>query len=112
VNLKTVLGAIGIAVLFFFGIIFAFATDYWPTGLIVSAMFFIVSFGIAYFITKKPKTVIQRLEVSGQMKAVGLKCPNCSASVDANQIKIVSGVPYATCPYCGRTFEVAEEPKW
>jgi len=112
VNLKTVLGAIAIAVLFFFGIIFAFATNYWPTGLIVSAMFFVVSFGVAYYVTKKPKTIVQRLELSGQMKVVALKCSNCSASIDASEIKIVSGVPYATCPYCGQTFEVAEEPKW
>jgi DNA-directed RNA polymerase subunit RPC12/RpoP len=108
----TLLGAIAVAVLFFFGIIFAFATNYWPTGLIVSAMLFLVDFGIIYFITRKPTTVVQKLEVSGEMKAVGVKCPNCSASVDANSIKIVSGVPYATCPYCGHTFEVAEEPKW
>ena len=106
------LGAIAIAVLFFFGIIFALASVYELTRLIVAGMLFIVGFGIAYYITRKPKTVIQRLEVSGQMKAVALKCPNCSASVNANQIKIVSGVPYATCPYCGQTFEVAEEPKW
>jgi uncharacterized membrane protein len=112
VNLKTVLGAIAVVILFFFAIIFAFATNYWPTGLIASAMLFIVALGIVYIVTKKPKTVIQQVEVSGQMKAVGLKCPNCSASVDAKQIKIVSGVPYATCPYCGNTFEVAEEPKW
>jgi DNA-directed RNA polymerase subunit RPC12/RpoP len=112
VNPKTILGAIVVVILFFFAIIFAFATNYWPTGLIVSAMLFVVAFGIAYMVTKKPKTVIQKLEVSGQMKAVGLRCPNCSASVDANQIKIVSGVPYATCPYCGHTFEVTEEPKW
>jgi len=112
VNLKTVLGAIAIAVLFFFGIIFALASVYAPTRLIVAFLMFAVGFGIAYYITKKPKTIIQRLEVSGQMKAVALKCPNCSASVDANQIKIVSGVPYATCPYCGHTFEVSEEPKW
>ena len=117
-NLKTVLGATAIAVLFFFGIIFAWSTgadisaESRTTRLIVAAMMFLVGFGIAYYITKKPKTIIQRLEVSGQMKAVGLKCPNCSASVDANKIKIVSGVPYATCPYCGHTFEVAEEPKW
>ena len=111
-NLKIVFGSVAIAVLFFFGIIFALASVYTPTRLIVAALLFIVGFGIAYYITKKPKTVIQRLEVSGQMKAVALKCPNCSASVDANQIKIVSGVPYATCPYCGHTFEVAEEPKW
>jgi len=112
VNLKTVLGVIAIAVLFFFGIIFALASVYESTRLIVSAMLFIVGFGIAYYITKKPHTVIQKLEVSGPMKAVALKCPNCSASVDPNQIKIVSGVPYATCPYCGQTFEVTEEPKW
>ncbi len=111
-SLKTVLGAIAIAVLFFFGIIFALASVYELTRLIVAGMLFIVGFGIAYYITRKPKTIVQRLEVSGQMKAVALKCPNCSASVNADQIKIVSGVPYATCPYCGQTFEVAEEPKW
>jgi len=115
---KTVLGAIAIAVLFFFGIMFAWSTgavnsvELKMTRLIVAAMLFVVGFGIAYYITKKPKTIVQRLEVSGQMKAVALKCPNCSASVDANQIKIVSDVPYATCPYCRHTFEVAEEPKW
>jgi DNA-directed RNA polymerase subunit RPC12/RpoP len=118
VNLKTILGAIVIAVLFFFGIIFAWSTganisaELKATRLIIAAMLFIVGFGIAYYITKKPTTIIQRLEVSGQMKAVPIRCPNCSASVDANQIKIVSGVPYATCPYCGQTFEVTEEPKW
>jgi len=112
VNLKKVLGTIAIAVLFFFGIIFALASAYESTRLIVSAMFFIVAFGIAYYITRKPKTIIQKLEVSGQMKAVAIKCPNCSASIDADQIKIVAGVPYATCPYCGHTFEITEEPKW
>jgi len=112
VNLKTILGAIIIAVLFFFGIIFALASVYVPSRLVVAAMLFIAGSVIAYYITKKPTTIIQRLEVSGQMKAVPIRCPNCSASVDASQIKIVSGVPYATCPYCGQTFEVTEEPKW
>jgi DNA-directed RNA polymerase subunit RPC12/RpoP len=112
VNLKTVLGAIAVAVLFFFGIIFALASVYQSTRLIVAALLFVVGFGIAYYVTRKPKTIVQRLELSGQMKAVALKCPNCSASVNAGEIKIVSGVPYATCPYCGQTFEIAEEPKW
>jgi len=99
VNLKKVLGAVATAVLFFFGIIFALASIYAPTRLIVAALLFVVGFGIAYYTTKKPKTIVQRLEVSGQMKAVSLKCPNCSASVSADEIKIVSGVPYATCLY-------------
>ena len=108
------LGAIAVAVLFFFGIIFAVAASvaFTSTRLIVAASLFIVGFGIAYYVSKQPKTIIQKVELSGQMQAVTLKCPNCSASIDANSIKIVSGVPYATCPYCGHTFEVAEEPKW
>jgi len=112
VNIIKVLGAIAVAVLFFFGIIFALASVYASTRLIVSALLFVAGFGIAYYISRQPKTIVQRVEFSGEMKAVALKCPNCSASLDANQIRIVSGVPYATCPYCGQTFEVAEEPKW
>jgi uncharacterized membrane protein len=112
VKIITVLGAIAVAVLFIFGIIFALASVYASTRLIVAALLFLVGFGIAYYISRQPKTIVQKVEFSGQMQAVAIKCPNCSASVDAKSIKIVSGVPYATCPYCGNTFEVAEEPKW
>jgi predicted Zn finger-like uncharacterized protein len=117
-----ILGAIAAGVLFFFAVIFALASSYQgltaqtaQTRLITSAFLFIIGVAIIvgiYFVTRKPKTVIQHLEVSGQMKGAAIKCPNCSASIDANQIKIVSGVPYVKCPYCGTTFEVTEEPKW
>jgi uncharacterized membrane protein len=114
VKIVTVLGAIAVAVLFFFGVIFAIAASVQAplTRLSASLILFGVGVAIAYYITRKPKTVIHQLEISGQMKAAPLKCPHCSASIDANQIKIVSGVPYATCTYCGHTFEVTEEPKW
>jgi predicted Zn finger-like uncharacterized protein len=118
----TILGGIAAAVLFFFAVIFALASSY--TGLtaqaaqsrlITSGILFIVGITVVagvYFVTRKPKTVIQRLEVSGEMHAAQIKCPNCGGSINADQIKIVSGVPYVKCPYCGTTFEVAEEPKW
>ncbi len=118
-ELKTVLGAIAIAVLLFFGDNIRLAIGALQaadpnrtTRLIVAAMLFIVAFGIAFYITRKPKTIIQQFEVSGEMKAVSIKCPNCSGSIDPKSIKIVDGVPYATCPYCGHKFEVTEEPKW
>jgi len=117
VKIVTVLGAIAVAVVFFFAVIFALAASVQATltRLITSGILFVIGIAIIvgiYYTTRKPKTVIQRLEVSGQMKAASIKCPKCGASVDPNQIKIVSGVPYATCPYCGTTFEVTEEPKW
>ncbi len=113
----TILGAIAVAVVFFFAVIFALAASVQATltRLVTSGILFVV--GVAtimgiYYTTRKPKTVIQHLEISGQMKAVSIKCPNCSASIDADRIKMVTGVPYVTCPYCGNTFEVTEEPKW
>jgi predicted Zn finger-like uncharacterized protein len=118
----TILGGIAAAVLFFFAVIFALASSYIgltaqaaQSRLITSGILFIVGITVVagvYFVTRKPKTVIQRLEVSGEMHAAQIKCPNCGGSINADQIKIVSGVPYVKCPYCGTTFEVAEEPKW
>jgi uncharacterized membrane protein len=113
----TVLGAIVVAILFFFGLIFAIASSVQETAtrLAVALGFFAVAFALAYLTyltTRKPTKIIQQLEISGQMKGAAIKCPNCFASVEADRIKIVSGVPYATCPYCGTTFEVTEEPKW
>jgi len=117
VKIIAILGGIAAAVVFFFAVIFALAASVQATltRLVTSGILFVIGVALVvgiYYTTRKPKTVIQRLEVSGQMKAASIKCPNCGASVNPNQIKIVSGVPYATCPYCGTTFEVTEEPKW
>jgi DNA-directed RNA polymerase subunit RPC12/RpoP len=116
-KIVTVLGTLAVAVLFFFAIIFALAASVQETvtRLVVSGLLFLIGIALIagmYYATRKPKTVIQQIEISGKMKAAPIGCPNCGASVDANLIKIVSGVPYATCPYCGTTFEVIEEPKW
>jgi DNA-directed RNA polymerase subunit RPC12/RpoP len=113
----TILGAIAAVILFFFAIVFAQAASVQATAsrLITSGLLFIIGLAVimvVYYMTRKPKTIVQQLEISGQMKGAAIKCPNCGASLDANQIKIVSGVPYVTCPYCGTTFEVTEEPKW
>ena len=111
-KLKNIVGGLLVAVLFFFGIIFALASAYATSRLIVAALLFIVGFGVIFYISRKPKVTLQKLELSGQMKVVALKCPNCSASIKSDQIKILSGVPYAKCVYCDHNFEVAEEPKW
>jgi predicted Zn finger-like uncharacterized protein len=112
-----ILGGIAASIVFFFAVIFALAASVQATSarLATSGILFIIGLAIIvgiYYTTRKPKTVIQRLEVSGQMQGAAIKCPNCGASINADQIKIVQGVPYVKCPYCGTTFEVTEEPKW
>ena len=112
---RVILGAIAAIILFFFGTVFALASVYAPIRLAVSAILFIIGFGLiigVYIITKKPQQIVQQVELSGEMKAVPITCPNCGASIQPDKIKIVGGVPYVTCGYCGKTVEVAEEPKW
>jgi DNA-directed RNA polymerase subunit RPC12/RpoP len=113
----TVIGGIVAAICFFFAIIFGLASSVQATTsrLAVSGILFLIGvalIAVVWYMNRKPKTIVQRLEISGQMKAAQIKCPNCGGSVDANQIQITQGVPYAKCPYCGTTFEVTEEPKW
>ncbi len=114
-----ILGGVAAAVVFFFAVIFALASSYSPevmtSRLLTSIILFIIGLAIVvgvYYITRKPKTVVQHLEVSGRMAAAQIKCPNCGGSISASEIKITGGVPYVKCPYCGTTFEVTEEPKW
>ena len=114
-NLKVVLGSIVVIILFFFGVVFALASAYAPTRLAIAAILFAAGFGVItvlYLLTRKQPKIVQRVELSGEMKAVPIECPECGASIHPNKIKIVDGVPYAICGYCGTTNEVAEEPKW
>lgn len=117
-----VLGAIAVGILLFFGAIFtlsagaaALTSEQRIIRLVEGIIMLIAGAAVAYgtyVFTKKPTKVIHQVELSGKMKAASIKCPNCSASVDANRIQVINGVPYATCPYCGNTFEIIEEPKW
>jgi predicted Zn finger-like uncharacterized protein len=116
-KLTTVIGGIIAVICFFFAVIFGLAASVQATTsrLAVSGILFVIGIAVVagvWYLNRRPKTVIQKLEMSGQMKAAQIKCPNCGGSINADQIKIVQGVPYVKCPYCGTTFEVAEEPKW
>ena len=108
-----VIGYIVSAILLFFAVIFLWASSFLPMRLAISAFLFIATFGILYYIRRqKPTQIIQKLELPGQIKVQPIRCPNCGASLDINQTKIIDGVPSIQCSYCGHTFEVTEEPKW
>lgn len=114
-DFRAILGVVGAVVLFFLGTVFALASADAPIRLAVAAILFIAGFGmilVVHTTTRKPQSVVHRLELSGNMQAVPITCPNCGGSIEPDKIRIVDGVPYATCRYCGKTVEVAEEPKW
>jgi hypothetical protein len=56
--------------------------------------------------------VTLNIDLPGEMKAEALKCRSCGGVLSSDDIKMVDGAPVVTCPYCGTTYQLSEEPKW
>jgi len=113
-KILTLVGVFLAAILMFLGIIFLIASVYESTRIITGFVFVIASFLIIFYIYKTRPLPLKRyqVELPSEMKTKTLKCPNCSASISMENVKVVSGLTYASCPYCGHHFQLTEEPKW
>ena len=58
--------------------------------------------------------ITQQLEVDmpGDTTLETLKCRNCGAQLDKDSVSLAAGAVVINCPYCGTTYQIAEEPKW
>ena len=52
------------------------------------------------------------VDLPGQMKIDAMKCQKCGGELSSANITMVNGAPVVTCPYCGSTYQMTEEPKW
>ncbi|MCD6504676.1 hypothetical protein J7K52_04805 [Candidatus Bathyarchaeota archaeon] len=112
-SIRSALGYLASSILLILAVVFALASVHAPIRLVTSAFLFIAGFTLLYYLRRrKPITIIQRVEVPGNLKVQTLKCPNCSAPINLSDVKVVKGIPTLKCPYCGYVFEVTEEPKW
>lgn len=59
-----------------------------------------------------PQEIVQKIDLSGQVSMEKLKCKNCGADLDKESITVKEGAILVSCPYCGSTYQVVEEPKW
>jgi hypothetical protein len=112
---KSVIGYITAALLIGLGLLFAWASSVQmaSTRLPIGITLIAAGVGILYLIKReRPREMVQRIEVTGGLKARQIQCPSCSASLNLNEMKVTSGVPTIECRYCGNNFEMTEEPKW
>ena len=52
------------------------------------------------------------LDLPGQMKIDSMKCQHCGGVLTSENIKLAAGAAVVTCPFCGTTYQMTEEPKW
>lgn len=58
--------------------------------------------------------IVQQLELDmpGDTSLEKLKCQNCGAELDKDSVTLAEGAAVISCPYCGSTYQITEEPKW
>lgn len=116
--MKTV-GYIVAGILIFFGVLFiwgAFSPQGTPGWIVVGALSVAAGLGIIWFVGRKSAKgkveIVQKIELSGDINLETLTCRNCGGKLTTENIKMVAGAPVVTCPYCGTSYQLAEEPKW
>ena len=57
-------------------------------------------------------TIRQEVELTGDVDLASLKCQQCNATLNKSAIAAKEGAIFVSCPYCGATYQMVEEPKW
>jgi hypothetical protein len=57
-------------------------------------------------------TIRQEVELTGDVDLTSLTCEKCNATLDKDAITVKEGAILVSCPYCGATYQMVEEPKW
>jgi len=76
----------------------------------------VVGFILIFFATRiQPATqqnVTVNIDLPGEVGMDTIKCKSCGGVLGEKDIKLVNGAPMVTCPFCGTSYQLSEEPKW
>lgn len=120
-----IIGYILAAILIFFGVLFVWAAfgEIFNSGWLITGIISVgIGFGIiagTYFLTKRAaarsgegEAVTLNIDLPADINLDTLTCKNCGGALSTDNIKMVAGAPVVTCPYCGTTYQLTEDPKW
>lgn len=110
------------AILIFFGVLFiwaAFGSTSRPGWILVGIISVAIGFGLILIAGRRKSTadgeaqeVTYKVDLPGNVKLDTIKCQSCGGALSPENVKMVAGAPVVTCPYCGVTYQLTEEPKW
>ena len=58
------------------------------------------------------QNVTVNIDLPGEVGMSTIKCESCGGVLSEKDVKLVAGAPVVTCPFCGTTYQLTEEPKW
>lgn len=116
-----IIAYIAAAILIFFGVLFIWAAfdpntpDSWLIGGLITVA---IGFGLIWLTYRRgagaqaAQNVTLKVDLPANINLDTLKCKSCGGALTVDNIKMVAGAPVVTCPYCGTTYQLTEEPKW
>ncbi|MDH4136401.1 MAG: hypothetical protein OEW09_06755 [Anaerolineae bacterium] len=119
-----IVGYVISGILILFGVLFllsAFASDTGVNpverlvrGVILVGIGLVIIFAIKMREPKPEQKVVveQKIDFSGDIELEKLQCQNCGAELDKKSITLAQGAVIVSCPYCGTSYQMVEEPKW
>lgn len=110
-------------ILIFFGVLFVWAAfgEVFNAGWLITGIVTIgIGFGLiagGYFIGRQAQpeagqNVTLQVDLPADVNLDTLKCQSCGGVLSPKDITMVAGAPVVSCPYCGTTYQLTEEPKW
>lgn len=115
-----IIAYLGAGILLIFGVLFilgTFSSQGQFGWLMVGIVLVVIAFVLIWFASRKakvtgPENVTYKVDLSGDVNLETIKCRSCGGTLTAENVKMVAGAPVVTCPYCGTTYQLTEEPKW
>ena len=116
-----IIAFIAAAIFIIFGVIFIYGAfspevaDGWIFGGLITVG---IGFGLIWFAARKAPAAASRgdvtlkIDLPANVDMDTLKCKSCGGVLKPENISMVAGAPVVTCPYCGTTYQLTEEPKW
>lgn len=60
----------------------------------------------------RQETIVQKIDLSGDVSTEELKCKSCGAVVEKESVTVKAGAVFVECGHCGTSYQLEEAPKW
>lgn len=98
------------------GLIFLVGSQGQVIRLVIGIVLLVAAGAVVYLFRARPQvtqhTVVQKIDLSGDVALEGMKCKVCGAPLGKESIEVKAGAIFITCAHCGSAYQFEEEPKW
>jgi len=116
-----IISYVAAAIFLIFGFLFilaAFGEQFNSGWLIIGFILAAIGFGLIFLAGRLGKAaqveqnVTLNIDLPANVDLDAFKCESCGGVLSPENVEMVAGAPVVSCPYCGTTYQLKEDPKW